>query len=161
MAADYSEEIAHEVSVLYLAVERGVARRQQSGARPLEKLSMHVLGRLDAEGPMRPSALAHLVRLDLSTVSRHVASLEAAGLAARGPDPTDRRACLVRVTPAGTEAMAVQRKRRRQRMDQVLADWSLDDRRELVRLLGRFNADIAQAEDGLPVATAAPDGMSA
>jgi len=145
---DDIDAVAREVSALYLAAERSVLRRQP-GVRPLEKLSLHVLARLHDEGPMRSSALAGLVRLDLSTVSRHVASLEAEGLVARQPDPADRRASLVAVTPAGTAAMAARRKRRRERMERILAGWSTDDRRQLARLLARFNADIERAEEPL------------
>lgn len=142
MGSDLSEEIAREISALYLAVEHRLARRQMSGQRHLEKLSLHVLGRLEAEGPMRPSALAHLVRLDLSTVSRHISGLEAAGLLVRAPDPGDRRACLVGTTPAGTAAMVAQRERRSRTMNRVLADWSPAERADLVRLLARLNADV-------------------
>lgn len=141
---DHSEEIAREISALYLAVEHRLARRQQSGPqRQLEKLSLHVLGRLETGGPMRPSALAHLVRLDLSTVSRHLSALEAAGLLVREADPGDRRACLVGTTPAGAGALALQRERRGRTMGRVLADWSPADRADLVRLLSRLNADVA------------------
>ena len=78
-----------------------------------------------------------------------MASLEAEGLVARQPDPADRRASLVAVTPAGTAAMAARRKRRRERMERILAGWSTDDRRQLARLLARFNADIERAEEPL------------
>jgi DNA-binding MarR family transcriptional regulator len=144
---DYSEEIAREVSALYLAAERSVARRHPSIGRPLEKLSLHVLGRLLDSGPMRPSALAQLVRLDLSTVSRHIAALEAGDLAAREPDPRDRRAWLVRLTPAGADAAVALRARRRERMGRILADWSDADRADLARLLARLNADITRVDE--------------
>lgn len=149
MSADRLDEIARELGALYLSIERRIARRAaEAGGGRLEKLSLSVLGRLDADGPMRPSALAHLVRLDLSTVSRHLAALEAEGLVRREPDPDDRRAWQVRVTRAGAEAVTIMRTRRREHMRRVLADWSADDRRELAALLARLNADMLRAEQG-------------
>jgi DNA-binding MarR family transcriptional regulator len=147
MSSDYIEEVEREISAFFLGAERSQARRVLPEVGRLEKTAFYVLGQLTQEGPLRPSAVAQLIRLDLSTVSRHVASLEAAGLVAREPDPADRRACLLRATERGEQILARLRAGRRERMRAALADWSLDDRRDLVRLLGRLNTALFSAED--------------
>lgn len=47
--------------------------------------------------------LVDRTRLDASTISRSVAALVADGLVERRPDPTDKRATFLAVTPAGRE----------------------------------------------------------
>jgi DNA-binding MarR family transcriptional regulator len=49
--------------------------------------------------------LAHVAGLDQSTVSRAVTALVTLGLVERLPDPTDRRASILAVTPAGRQAL--------------------------------------------------------
>jgi DNA-binding MarR family transcriptional regulator len=147
MSTDYIEEVEREISAFFLGAERSQARRVLPEVGRLEKTAFYVLGQLMREGPLRPSAVAHLIRLDLSTVSRHVAALETAGLVAREPDPADRRACLLRATEHGEQILARLRAARRERMRAALADWPIEDRRELVRMLGRLNASLFAADD--------------
>src|SRR5262249_42787575 len=56
--------------------------------------------RLHRTGPERVSELAVQLGLDPTTVTRHLDELESRGLIVRRPDPTDRRATLVHLTPA-------------------------------------------------------------
>jgi DNA-binding MarR family transcriptional regulator len=154
MSDDYMAEVEGEISAFFLGAERSMARRMLPEVGRLEKTAFHVLGHLVQEGPLRPSAVAHLIRLDLSTVSRHVAALEGAGLLAREPDPADRRACLLRATERGEEILDRLRAARRKRMQDALADWSIEDRRQLVRLLGRLNVALFGTDD--PAVAAGP-----
>ncbi len=52
-------------------------------------------------GPLRASELAAILHISRAATTRLVDTLERAGLAQREPDPHDRRAVLVSVTPAG------------------------------------------------------------
>ncbi len=52
-------------------------------------------------GPQRVTALAHHQQVRQPTMTALVAGLERRGWIARQPDPADRRAVLVSVTPAG------------------------------------------------------------
>ena len=92
------------------------------------------------------SALAGDAGLDLSTVSRQVASLEAAGLVSRTTDPADRRAILVAVTQAGDEVLARNRELRQAALRDLLADWEPAERMQFARLFGRFNDAMARRE---------------
>lgn len=62
---------------------------------------LNVLGVLEAVPGLRMNEIASRVLLDDSTTTRIVDSLEERGLAARGPDPEDRRARRVSITPDG------------------------------------------------------------
>lgn len=59
---------------------------------------------LQAEGPLRLSALGRRLWIMPSTLTRNLARLEAAGLIEQEPDPDDARASLVRLTRAGCDA---------------------------------------------------------
>jgi DNA-binding MarR family transcriptional regulator len=81
--------------------------------------AMTTLGTLQARGPLRICDLAEREALSQPGMTTLVNRLEAAGLAARFADPTDGRASLVRITPAGSRMVA---ERRAQRRDAVLAE---------------------------------------
>lgn len=104
--------------------------------------TVFLLRHLRDSGPRRVSELAECSRLDVSTVSRHVKSLEEAGLLVRVEDPDDKRAWLLRITPDGSqlydEAMAA----RCAVLERALDDWSEPDRQLLASLMDRLAEDL-------------------
>ena len=94
--------------------------------------------RLYRNGPQRVTALARDLGLDSTTVTRHLDELERRDLVARTPDPTDRRASLVRLTPVALAQLDTAEAERRRRLRVVLADWPAADRVTFARLLSRF-----------------------
>lgn len=85
--------------------------------------------------------------LDPSTVSRHIAALEAEGLIARGGEFEDRRAQPVVATETGREALAQHLRRKINSVAGVLAVWPESDRTQLARLLDNLINDL---ENRLP-----------
>jgi DNA-binding MarR family transcriptional regulator len=108
----------------------------------LDKGSVLVLSVLDERGELRSSDLATIVDLDLSTVSRHVSYFEQLGLVTREPDPGDRRASRVSLTPKGRSGLTAIRAARAALLDSVFATWTRADRAEFNRLLERLQADL-------------------
>lgn len=108
--------------------------------------SMPILTRLMAAGPMRSCDLAHQLHLDQSTVSRHVAALSAEGLVARTPQQDDRRAQLVELTDAGSQAARAQVAARVQQFEAVLATWPDADVESFARLLASFTTGLSAHE---------------
>jgi DNA-binding MarR family transcriptional regulator len=96
------------------------------------------LFKLKRLGPLRISELAVQLRLDSTTVSRHVDDLERRGLVVREPDLTDRRATLVRLSPQAVELLDDAEVERRGKLRDGLQDWSPTDRETFARLLSRF-----------------------
>jgi DNA-binding MarR family transcriptional regulator len=70
------------------------------------------LGTLERHGPLTPGELAAHERVQPPSMTRLVATLEAAGLAGRDPHPTDGRQVLLRITPAGSGILLEDRRRR-------------------------------------------------
>jgi DNA-binding MarR family transcriptional regulator len=115
----------------------------------LDKGSMILLATIDEHGELRPSDLAVLVSLDLSTVSRHLSYFEQLDLIARTPDPLDRRASRITLTDRGRAGLAAIRATRTAWLDSVFAGWSATDRSEFYRLLTQLGEGLA----ALPTAT--------
>ncbi|WP_439677431.1 MarR family winged helix-turn-helix transcriptional regulator [Embleya sp. MST-111070] len=121
-----------------------------------------LLAYLVMEGPRRVTDLAAMTYLDVSTVSRQIASLVQRGLVERRPDPNDGRGTLLAVTDTGEQAFEVYRSRRQAELDRVTRDWSTDERRTFVHLLARFNDDLEREQaPARDVAPGAPEGPTA
>jgi DNA-binding MarR family transcriptional regulator len=101
-----------------------------------------VLGRLDRGGPGGVSDLAAAERMRPQSMAQTVAELEADGLVARRPDPSDRRRALVELTERGRSVLAADRRAREgwlaQAIEQDLSEGEqavLTDAVELLRRL--------------------------
>ena len=103
---------------------------------------------LERDGDQRCSALAGHAGVDVSVASRQLAVLERLGYVERRPDPQDGRAALLRLSEAGSEALAAARSLRSDWALMALAGWDEDDARQLSDLLDRLVTDLAGA--GVP-----------
>ena len=95
--------------------------------------------------PARVRDVADALHVDLSVASRQVAALAAAGYVTREPDPDDRRAQRVSLTPAGSAALEVAHERIVAVFATVLSDWTDEDITSLTTALGRLREDYARA----------------
>lgn len=86
--------------------------------------------------------LAHRAGLDQSTVSRSVAALVNNGLVDRVPDPLDRRASILAITPAGQQVLAEAHHWFESVLTRALKEWRTDEIGVLSASLGRFVADL-------------------
>ncbi|HZA74728.1 MAG TPA: MarR family winged helix-turn-helix transcriptional regulator [Propionibacteriaceae bacterium] len=139
-----------EVTAEVLDAMMGVGRRfrRPSAGTTVDPGSFWLLRSLLGEEPVRPTDLAASMALDISTVSRHLAQLQRAGLVERSPDPDDRRAQRVQLTPTGRAEVHKALSARRALLEQSLAGWSDDDVELLHRLITRMLADLESAEEG-------------
>jgi DNA-binding MarR family transcriptional regulator len=135
-------ELERQLTLLARRLSKPVRLPGQSGFTVLDRPAYQALLRIVEEGPLRSTALAKLVGVDLSVISRQVSSLEDVGFVQRAPDPADARASLVSATEAGASALALARVKRTEVLDEVLDEWPAEDRDAFVRLLARFNAEL-------------------
>ncbi|WP_375484141.1 MarR family winged helix-turn-helix transcriptional regulator [uncultured Jatrophihabitans sp.] len=114
-----------DVGAFALTVEGLVRWLREALPGELSSSTVATLGRLDRDGPIRVSDLARLERMTQPGVTVLVNRLAGSGLAERTPDPTDGRAALVRITPAGRALIAKRRQARvdalRHRLDELPA----------------------------------------
>jgi DNA-binding MarR family transcriptional regulator len=96
------------------------------------------LGVLLRHGEMRLSALSEHLRIAARSTTEVVDGLQQHALVERHPDPADRRATLVVLTPRGLEVGTAIRQARSEQGRQFFEVLSDDDRDELTRILRRL-----------------------
>jgi DNA-binding MarR family transcriptional regulator len=119
---------------------RSFARLAEVANVPLERTTYPIL-RAVAFGPVRLSALAADLDVDLSTASRQVRTLEQSGLLRRSNDPHDGRAVVLELTDEGLETLKRTRATRHALVAERLEEWSDRDVADLARLLQRLAED--------------------
>jgi DNA-binding MarR family transcriptional regulator len=93
-----------------------------------------VLGRLDREGPQTTSALAASERVRPQSMAQTIGDLEADGLVARRPDPTDGRQVLIELTEEGRQTLEADRRHREGWLtDAIAATLSQEEQQDLAR----------------------------
>jgi DNA-binding MarR family transcriptional regulator len=93
-----------------------------------------VLGRLDRQGTSSIGALATAERIRPQSMAKTVCDLEALGLIARRPDPSDGRRVLVELTELGTQTLAEDRRKREGWLARAMAeDLTAEDQEVLQR----------------------------
>ncbi|MEU8935258.1 MarR family transcriptional regulator [Streptomyces sp. NPDC048409] len=127
---------------LRLAVGRMTRRLRQAHAVGDVSLSgVSVLARLAADGPDSPTALAEMERVRPQAMAATLAQLEQRGLIRRTPDAVDGRRSIAAVTEEGRAMLAERRSESVQRLADVLAGFSAEERETLgaaVPLLARL-----------------------
>ena len=134
--ATLGDELVRVTKLLHVAKAQAPRRHPQ-----VDPMAYSLLFNLKRE-PMRVSALADAVHVDVSTVSRQVSTLVDLGLVERGPDPDDRRAQALSVTEEGEALLVAIRDARDRWLRELLADWADDDVRRFSDHLARFASDL-------------------
>jgi DNA-binding MarR family transcriptional regulator len=116
-------ELGELAARLRLAIARTARRMRQEAGGELSPTLIAALATIESRGPLTPSELAAVERVQRPTATRIVASLERDGLVARAADPADGRACLLSATPRGRELLRRVRRRKnaylRRRLDEL------------------------------------------
>jgi len=114
----------------------------------LDRSAVAVLRHLAATEPVRAGELANRLAVEASHVTRQVQQLERTGYVTRVPDPDDRRAQLIELTPEGRKTVERIRVVGCLGMQQVLGQWPSEDLGRLAVLFRRMVDDfVAHAED--------------
>jgi DNA-binding MarR family transcriptional regulator len=151
-SGDAVAEIETEMAVLTRALES--LHRRGDIYRDMDRASYLIARALENSGPISVSGLASMLALDATTVTRQIATMEAAQLTRRAADPTDGRVRLITLTARGRKEMQTVQEARRSRLAELLIGWEEDDRQAFGRLLGRFNSALSGVV--LEAAPAAP-----
>jgi DNA-binding MarR family transcriptional regulator len=117
------EPDVHEVAAA-LRVSIGLLRRRLRQVQPEGELTLpetSALARLDRGGPATPGALAKLEQISPQSMGATLGALEARGLVARCPDPSDGRRAVMSLTEAGRQVLQDKRNARTQQLAQALS----------------------------------------
>ena len=116
-------------------------------AAGLTPVRARVLHEIHTTGPVRQRDLAASARMSPQQVAVIVDALLRAGLAAREPDPDDRRAVRVVLTDQGTDLAHNLEASRRRTARALLGDRPEEDVRRLVADLGRLTDGVREQLD--------------
>jgi DNA-binding MarR family transcriptional regulator len=122
-ARDLSGLAAH----LRLVIARTARRLRQEAASDLGPSQTSALATIERHGPLTPSELARIERIQRPTATRIVARLEDAGLVDRVADPEDGRSFTVGITSQGRQLMNKLRTRKNAYLARRLRDLDDDD----------------------------------
>lgn len=139
-----------EAGQIYLELHHQLHRivDQAMSAAGLSLARAKVLMRLDTHGSMNQATLAGLLGFAPRSVTETVDGLERDGLVTRTEDPSDRRARIVEITPAGRTAMEASMTVRSKAMDEIFGVLSPAERAQLAALLTTIRANLVQEEGG-------------
>ncbi|SEP68585.1 DNA-binding transcriptional regulator, MarR family [Streptomyces sp. yr375] len=146
------ETPTHEVEYEQMLLSRHTFMNQRGGRRKnslMERSAYILLSRIRVQGPMSIGELSDAFGLDASTLNRQTAAAMRAGLVERIPDPAGGMARKFRITDEGARSLDAEREGIVDVLDQVMRDWSDDDRTAFATYLRRFNNGI-EAIGGIP-----------
>jgi DNA-binding MarR family transcriptional regulator len=115
--AKQSTDLGELSARLRLAIARTARRLRQEAGTDLSPSLASALATIERHGPLTPSELADVERVQRPTATRVVAKLEQAGLLDRAEDPSDGRVSMVSASREGRALL----RRLRTRKDAYLA----------------------------------------
>ena len=123
-----------------------LAQATRPAFRPDEELGVRVMGHLALAGRRGASQreTARALAVAEATVSRRCDQLEADGLILREPHPNDRRVKMLHLTPEGLTHLRLCASSTSVALGEALQDFSLDEKRLLVRLARRLASNVPE-----------------
>ena len=103
-----------------------------------------ILSEIARAGTLRSTDLASALSYAPRTVTEAIDGLERDGLVRRDPDPVDRRAKHISLTTAGEAAVKTAEASRIDYIESVYGALSADECEEIVRVVGKLNARLAE-----------------
>src|SRR5690242_17189333 len=94
-------ELTERASRIRLAITRTARRLRQEAHAELGPASLAALATIERHGPLTPSELARVERIQRPTATRLLANLTEKDLITRASDPGDRRCSIVSIAPQG------------------------------------------------------------
>ena len=130
-----------DLSDLFHSVSHGLRRTWTEDLAPLgisphQWRALHTVAAHSDGVPPRQRDVAAALRIAPRSAAEVIAQLEASGWITREPDPSDKRAVLLRATPAGLELDEAVHSLRGERANDYFSTLDASDRAELARLLG-------------------------
>lgn len=132
------EPLLAEFSLLYLRLVRVMNQRMAEEGASLARARMLLC--LDRTGLKRGTELAEFFSLSPRTITEAIDGMERDGLVERQPDPDDRRAKIISITPAGHEALKRTEPLRLALIDQTFGTLEPEERENLMAYLRKIDA---------------------
>jgi DNA-binding MarR family transcriptional regulator len=128
-----NRDLSELAARLRLVITRTARRLRQQAGADLGPSQMAALATVERHGPLTPSELAEIERVQRPTATRIVGRLEEAGLVERLADPADRRSFTVSATAEGRALIKKLRTRKNAYLARRLRGVSEEDLETLER----------------------------
>ncbi|KAB8130725.1 MarR family transcriptional regulator [Gracilibacillus oryzae] len=110
----------------------------------LERSGYILLRLLLSHGPAGVKQLAEKLQLDISTISRQAAALEAKKYVERVPNPADKRSYYYTITDKGIKELEENKQRRFDRLERIMESWSEEEQYNFGKLLKKYNEHVKE-----------------
>ena len=135
------------ISFVLHDVARLLRKRFEQRARAFEltRAQWQVLACLSLHEGIHQNKLADLIEIMPITLARLLDKMQARGLIERRPDPTDRRAWLLYLTPKAHPIIEVMRSNGRKTREEAFTGLSADAQRQLLQTLCLIKSNLLEA----------------
>ncbi len=137
-----SPELEHLLFRLGRALRKITYPHCSKEASSIDGAGFWQLALLHEHGPLRPSDLASILSLDISTVSRQLKQLESNGLVTRKVHQQDARAYLIIISESGERVLNEIIGLRQQTISEVVAKWPKSEVQTLMELVDKLTLGI-------------------
>lgn len=138
------ERVANALRDYYLRAHRVIERRMTVQGTSFARHKLLIM--IARMGPTRSIDIAAALGQAPRTVTEGIDGLERDGLVRRDPDPDDRRAKRISITEAGNAAVRASEPERQRFIVDTLGLLTMDERNQLVTLLGKLNARLLELD---------------
>ena len=139
-------EIAHGIRSLSRLFDLAVARSAEFGELSGPRLGILLRLVMEEErgnaAGINPTRLSHFQDVKKNTITSLIKGLEESGFIERTPDPSDRRAALLRITPAGREQVRSTAPARFAFMNRAASSLTEPERDQLLALLEKLRLSV-------------------
>lgn len=143
LRAEAIAALERQLGIFVRRVRRGVQDTAERLAPGMAPSTYRIFETVAELGPITASDIVAELRIDKALISRSLRELARLGFIERASDPNDARRTLLSATGLGVERLRAVHAERGTRLRRNLADWQLDDIRELSRLLGALTGRTA------------------
>lgn len=141
-----------QTNIAFLATDIGrlFRKRFDTSARALGVTGpqWRVLAALHFHPGITQAVLAGLLDVEAITTGRMIDRLQKAGLVERRPDPADRRAWLLFITPTAEDLLVQLQQMAEQLMANVLGNFAPEEFEQMVNLLNRLRNNLVADQTG-------------
>lgn len=131
--------VGEQLGALVTAARALMASAAAQFSPDLQPAAFHVVSWLKAFGPANAGTVAEGVAMDKSAVSRLIRDLKEVGLLQAAPDPDDRRATVLSITPLGEARLSEVFEQKGLAFRKRTEGWNAEDLATFAELLRRFN----------------------
>ncbi|MEO6827127.1 MAG: MarR family transcriptional regulator [Microbacteriaceae bacterium] len=143
-AADQAiASVEEQFAIMFTRVKANMRKRAIRVHPELQTGGYVLLNTLVHSGRAHAGALAEILDMDKSAISRQVRLLSQLGLIQREADPADGRATYLAATPAAIQKVTEVRLADQSHLHSRLRDWEIADLQKLSELLVKINDVVA------------------